>query len=99
MKRGLVVMVLLIAGCGTSTPPAPTATTTSHSTADTAYLTRVRQSVTGATDADLIKAGRHACDLRKHGDELTTAEALTKEGFDDHAASVITTSAEAVYCP
>jgi len=96
-----IALLALTAACAAPTQPAHTTTsaTATHSAADTAYLTRVRATIPGATDADLITAGHHACDLRATMDQLATADALTKQGFDTDAAATITVAAERVYCP
>jgi hypothetical protein len=97
-----VVAALLLTGCGASQKPEPSAPTSAaptQSTLDTAFLTRVRASVTGGADASLISAAHKACE-QKHGGatDLDAASALVGEGFSTHDAATIVAAAAATYC-
>jgi hypothetical protein len=97
-----VVAALLLAGCGASGKPhepAASSATTTQSTQDTAFLTRVRATVTGGDDAGIIKAGHDSCDaMGKGATALDAAERLTASGFSTQDAATIVAAADVVYC-
>lgn len=98
--------VLLLAGCGGGGEPAPAASSSStatagHSTADTVFLTHVRETVKGADDADLIRQARDACHVMTDSGatQLDAASRLVASGFDTGDAAAIVTAAVKAYCP
>lgn len=103
MKTGVALLATLtIAACSSPATPAAhssTITAATHSTTDVAYLTRIRPTIPGGTDADLINAAHQACTLLDGTTYLEAADGLNKAGFDTDAAATIVVSAAATYCP
>ena len=97
----VIAATLLLAACSTpaQTPKASTSSTTTHTTADIAYLAAVRPQVQGSSDADLIQLGKQACGHLDGSTMLDVASNLTRQGFTSGAAAAIVTAAIPAYCP
>jgi len=96
------VAVLALAGCGSSAPVAkvaPTATPTINM-ADVAFLTAIRPSIQGSSDAALIQLGHDACVSMDGGKTINdVASDFVGKGFTTDVASAVPVYAITAYCP